>query len=235
MLKTLGFFSLTSLALSPSWTTDRFEWCWSGPTSRSLLQTFLPRIYTDSNSNVEYSGAIRGQFAMTRGVRQGYPPSRHLFTMACDPVYRWLMSAALPLDRHRPWFLQRCACAYAEDFALATASVRDALSTVAFAFETINTVTGMSLNHKMCNWIQYGNVTTPQLSDWVGTNFPAFRLMLIGNHARYLGIDFPPDVADHRWTKPSIKFVSFCARIRSSSQSLVRRLVSFKIFELSVL
>ena len=92
---------------------------------------------------------------MTRGVRQGYPPSRYLLTMACDTVYRWLMSAALPLEPHRPWFLQRCACAYADDFALVTASGRDALSTVAFAFETIDTVTGMSLkNHKMCNWIQ---------------------------------------------------------------------------------
>ena len=59
--------------------------------------------------------------------------------------------------------------------------------------------------------------------------------MLIGNHARYLGVDLGPDVADHRWTTARKKFVGFCARIRSSSQSLVRRLVSFKIFELSVL
>ena len=59
--------------------------------------------------------------------------------------------------------------------------------------------------------------------------------MLIGNHARYLGVDFGPDVADHRWTKASIKFVGFCARIRSTSQRLVQRLVSFKIFVLSVL
>ena len=154
MLKTLGFFSLTSHALSPAWTTERFNGVGAGRRSRSLLQKVLRRIHTDSNTNVEYSGAIRGQFAMTRGVRQGYLPSRYLFTTACDPVYRWLMSAALPPEPHRPWFLQRCACAYADDFALATASVRDALSTVAFAFETIYTVTGMCLNHKMCNWIQ---------------------------------------------------------------------------------
>ena len=75
---------------------------------------------------------------MTRGVRQGYPPSRYMFTIACDPVYRCLMSAALPPEPHRPWFLQRCACAYADDFALATASLRGALSTAAFAFETID-------------------------------------------------------------------------------------------------
>ena len=44
-----------------------------------------------------------------------------------------------------------------------------------------------------------------------------------------------PDVADCRWIKARNKFVSFCARIRSSSQSLIQRLVSFKIFELPVL
>ena len=60
-------------------------------------------------------------------------------------------------------------------------------------------------------------------------------LMLIGNHARYLGVNLGPYVADYRWIKARNKFVGICARIRSSSQSLIERLVSFKIFELSVL
>ena len=59
--------------------------------------------------------------------------------------------------------------------------------------------------------------------------------MLIGNHARYLGVDLGPDVADYRWIKARNKFVGICARIRSSSQSLIQRLVAFKIFELAVL
>ena len=43
----------------------------------------------------EHAGIVREQFAMMRGVRQG-PASGYLFTMAFDPVYRWLMSAVLP-------------------------------------------------------------------------------------------------------------------------------------------
>ena len=62
---------------------------------------------------------------------QGHLASGHLFTMAFDPVYRWLASAVLPPEPHKPWFLQRCAGARADDFALATASLRESLQTVA--------------------------------------------------------------------------------------------------------
>ena len=48
-----------------------------------------------------------------------------------------------PPERHRPWFLQRCACANADDFALATASLRESLPTVARAFSAIDAVTGI--------------------------------------------------------------------------------------------
>ena len=102
-------------------------------------------------------------------------------------------------------------------------------SPVVVAFETIDTVTGMSLTHKKCTWI-HGNVTIPQLSDWVGSHVPAFRQTQISNRARYLGVEIGPGAADHRWTKARNKFVGVCVGIRSSSQCQVQRLVSFKIF-----
>ena len=42
-------------------------------------------------------------------------------------------------------------------------------------------------------------------------------------------------VGNHNWTKARNKFVGVCARIRTSSQSLVQRLVSFIFYPLSVL
>ena len=44
-----------------------------------------------------------------------------------------------------------------------------------------------------------------------------------------------PDDAAHRWTEARHKFTADCARIRESSQRLVQRLVSFKVYALSVL
>ena len=76
-----------------------------------FLWRFLRGIYADSITGVEHAGAARGQFAMMRGLRQGCPASGYLFTMVHGPVYRWLMSAAVLPEPHRPWFLQRCACA----------------------------------------------------------------------------------------------------------------------------
>ena len=112
------------------------------------FRLFLCVVYNDSITSVRYACAARGQFAMMRGVRQGCPARGYLFTMAVGPVCRWLISAILPPEPHRPWFLQRCACADADEFALTTASLRESLPIVANAFTTIDTFTGMSLNHK---------------------------------------------------------------------------------------
>ena len=74
----------------------------------------------------------------------------------------------------------------------------------------------------------------PQLSHWVGIHVPAFRRLQISVHTRYLSVEVGPGPAGHRWTKARNKFVGICVRIRSSSPSLVRRLLSFKIYALSV-
>ena len=74
-----------------------------------------------------------------------------------------------------------------------------------------------------------------QLSERVGTHVPVFQQMQIMDHARYLGVDIGPRAANHRWTKARNKFVGVCARIRTSSQSFVQRLDSFKIYAFSIL
>ena len=141
-LKTLGSFSLTSLAPTLAWTTDGPSWFESGPASLSFLQVLLRSICADSFTSVEHASAARGQFAMMRRVRQGC--RGYLFTMAFDSVYRWLISAVLPPEP----FLQRSACACADDFAPATASLRESFPIVADAFAVIALVTGMSLNYQ---------------------------------------------------------------------------------------
>ena len=151
---------------------------------------FLLGIYRDSIIFVEHAGAPRGQVAMMRGARQGCPASGHLFTMAFDPVYRWLMTVVLPPEPHRPWSLQRCACAYADDFALATASLRESHPTVAKAFLTMDAVTGMFLNHKKCHCIQCGNLDIPQLSEWV-VSFTIYALSVLS----FIGSVAEPDTA----------------------------------------
>ena len=132
---------------------------------------FLRGIYGDTITSVEHAGAARGQFAMMRVVRQGCPASGYLFTMA------------LPPESHRPWFLQRSACACADDFALATACLRESWPKVAGAFATRAQVTGNSFNYWTCHRILYGTLTSHQLSEWVDTRVPVFRQIQIMEHA----------------------------------------------------
>ena len=73
------------------------------------------------------------------------------------------------------------------------------------------------------------------LSRWVGIHVSCFPAVQIHDHARYLGVEIGPGAAGHRCTKARNNFVGKCARIRSSSQSLVQRFDSFKICALSVL
>ena len=59
----------------------------------------------------------------------------------------------------------------------------------------------MSLNYQKCYWIQQGNLTSLQLSEWVGAHVPVLRQMQIKDHAKYLGVVIGPSAAAHRWTK----------------------------------
>ena len=70
------------------------------------------------------------------------------------------MTAVLP-EPYPPWFLHRSACAYADDFALATASLREPLPNVADAFAAIGLITGMYINYQKCHLNRYGNLTIP--------------------------------------------------------------------------
>ena len=170
-----------------------------------------------------------------RGIRQGCPASGYMCTMAFDPVFRRLETDVLPPEPHRPWFVQRSACACADDLALDTASLLESLPVVADAFVTIDQVTGMSLNYQKCHWIQYGTLTRRQQSEWVGSHVPVFRRMQIEDHAKYLVVVIGPDADALRWMKARNKFIEACARIRASSQSMVQRFVSFNVYALSIL
>ena len=48
---------------------------------------------------------LEGSLPMMRSLRQGCPASGYLFTMTFDPLYRWLLVSAIPLEPRRPWFL----------------------------------------------------------------------------------------------------------------------------------
>ena len=202
---------------------------------RAGVAVFPLGTYADSTRHVEHAGAARRQLAMMRGVRQCCPASGYLWTKSFDSVFRWLLSCAFPPEPCRPWFLEQCACAYADDFALATASLREALPIVATAFATIDQVTGMSLDYQKSHWIHYGNMTGTQFVEWVGTHFPDFQPVQISDHAKYLCVVIGPGTPAHRCSKAKNTVHVACSLIRASSQSLVSRVVSFKIYALSVL
>ena len=56
---------------------------------------------------------------MAKGFRQSCPASGFLFSMAFDPIFRWLHDSVIPRDPAVPEFPQPNPCAYADDFAVA--------------------------------------------------------------------------------------------------------------------
>ena len=62
----------------------------------AFLCRFLQRIYRDSITHVEFTGAAREEVLIARGVRQGFPASGFLFAMAFDPIFRWLQESIIP-------------------------------------------------------------------------------------------------------------------------------------------
>ena len=122
-----------------------------------FLCRFLRSIYRDSITHVEFAGAERGQFLMARGVRQGCPASGILFAMAFDPIFRWLQETIVPRNIDNLEFLQPAQCAYADDLAIVSSSLRELMVALAPAFRSIDYIAGLNLNYRKCCWVQYGN------------------------------------------------------------------------------
>ena len=103
-------------------------------------------------------------------------------------------------------FFQRCACAFADDFALATASLRESLPIRVEAFRTIEKVASMSLKPQ--------DMPLDPIEEF---GYPTARQMQIKDHAKDLGVDIGLGAAGHRWNMVRNTFVGVCARIRTSS------------------
>ena len=146
----------------------------------------------------------KGQFLTARGVMQGCPASGLLFVMTFDPIFRWLQNAVTLRDPSLRDSLQPAACPNADDFAEAAKSFRALMPAISPAFETIDSITGMNLNHRQSCWVQYGNDTCEQLVDWVATNWGEFREMKISKVAKYVGTMIGPDGYLHRRTEKSL-------------------------------
>ena len=75
---------------------------------------------------------------MARGVRQSCPASGFLFAMAFDPIFRWLQESMIPRNPDNLEFLQPAQCAYADDLAVASLSIRGLTTALAPAFRSVD-------------------------------------------------------------------------------------------------
>ena len=168
---------------------------------------FLRRIYCDSTTHVEFAGMTGGQFLMARGVRQACPASGFLFAMAFDPIFRWLQDAIIPRNLSGLDFLKPAPCAYADDFAVAASSFRRLMTALTPAFQVVDQIAGLNLNHRKCCWVQYGSESCQSLLDWEAMNSEEFREMKTVKHAKYVGTMIGPEAQKHRWTAPRMKYI----------------------------
>ena len=122
-----------------------------------FLYRFLRRIYYDSTTRVEFAGMSRGQFLVARGVRQGCQASAFLFAMAFDPIFRWLQDAIIPRNPASLDFLQPAQCACADDLAVAALSFRCLMTALVPAFQAVDQIAWLYLNHRKCCLVQYGS------------------------------------------------------------------------------
>ena len=154
------------------------------------------------------SNKIRGHFAMARGVRQGCLASGFLFTMAYDPIFRWLHDAVIPRDFSLAACLQPTPCAYVNDFAVDAPCIRMYMPAIAPAFRTIDRVTGMNLNCKSVTGFSMGSRQLSRFGD-----------MKITRLAKYDGAMIGPSGYLHCRAAPLNKFVKVCGRLRRAWSS----------------
>ena len=78
-------------------------------------------------------------------------------------------------------------------------------------------MTGLSLNHRKCCWVQYGSDSCHELLNWVAMNCEEFREMKNVKCTRYVGTIIGPEGYLHRWTAPRRKFIQRTRKINEST------------------
>ena len=127
--------------------------------------------------------------------------------MAFEPIFRWLQDAIIPRNLAGMDFLQPAQRAYADDLAVAAPSFLDSMTALAPAFQTVDRIAGLNLNHRKCCWVQYGSERRESLLKWRSDNCEDFREMQVVMYAKYVGTTIGPDGHIHRWTAPRKKFI----------------------------
>ena len=61
------------------------------------------------------------------------------------------------------------------------------MTAVSPAFEMVDSVAGLNLNHRKCCWVQSGNDSCQDLLEWVSTHCEEFLEMKIVKHANNVG------------------------------------------------
>ena len=166
------------------------------------------------------------------------PKTRRRFARQLVSIWSFSHKAAGPTDfpeiLPHQIFLQP-PCANADDFAVAASSFRSLMTALSPTFEVMDCVAGLNLNHRKCCWVQHDSDSCRELLEWVLTNCPEFREMKIAKFAKYVGTMIGAEGYLHRWTAPWEKFNQRTRKINGTSESLVERLVDFRVYALSVL
>ena len=137
---------------------------------------------------------------MARSVRQGCPASGFLFAMVLDPIFRWLQDATIPRNPAGLDFLQPVPCSYADDLAVTAPPSRRLMTALAPAFQVVDQIGGLNLNHRKCCWAQYGSESCQAF--WTGWRRTVRNLVGVLDH-RCLFFHFSADTqADYIQRRP---------------------------------
>ena len=120
---------------------------------------------------------------MARVVTQGCPASGFLLAMAFDPVFRWLQDSIIPRKLAGLDFPQPAQCVCADDLAVVAPSFLGLITALAPAFQTVDRIAGLNLNHRKCCRVQNGGERREYVSNWLSDNCEEFREMQVVRYA----------------------------------------------------
>ena len=77
------------------------------------------------------------------------------FCNGFDPIFRWLQESIIPRNPDNLEFLQPAQCAYADDLAVASLSLRGLTTALALAFRSVDSIAGQNLNYRKSCWVSF--------------------------------------------------------------------------------
>jgi hypothetical protein len=187
------------------------------------FRKLIKRLLAPSHGTISIKGCSLLRILMSGGVKQGCPAAMVLFTLAFDPIIRWICSVLSPFD----CFVG----AYCDDIGIVTNNLISTWTLLSKLFKLVTKFASLQLNLDKTQIMIIVHANKQIISDALVSISPELAHSVV-DAVKYLGVFVGPGAQAMQWTLASENFLDAVRFLLSLDCGLTATISLFNILAL---